>query len=140
MFLRSSHSFCTIYFPVQVLGTEEDVSVYDIADHPDFHFRTSDIVIRIWSSENGENDCENEVRTADEKMIYWETASQTADEYINKKKPTDNDNGNNKNNSGSVTLKIILVCIFKNTIVSQSFQFWMFCWHRHPLVRCRGWM
>lgn len=70
MFLRSSHSFCNICFPVQVLGTEEDVSVYDIADHPDFHFRTSDIVIRIWSSENGENDCENEVRTADEKMIY----------------------------------------------------------------------
>ncbi|XP_029706072.1 (E3-independent) E2 ubiquitin-conjugating enzyme UBE2O [Takifugu rubripes] len=45
---------------VEVLGTEEDVSVYDIADHPDFHFRTSDIVIRIWNSENGENDCENE--------------------------------------------------------------------------------
>lgn len=50
--------------PLQVLGTEEDVSVYDIADHPDFHFRTSDIVIRIWNSENGENDCENEVRGA----------------------------------------------------------------------------
>lgn len=50
--------------PLQVLGTEEDVSVYDIADHPDFHFRTSDIVIRIWNSENGENDCENEVRRA----------------------------------------------------------------------------
>lgn len=42
---------------------EEDVSVYDIADHPDFHFRTTDIVIRIWNSENGQNDCENEVRT-----------------------------------------------------------------------------
>lgn len=41
---------------------EEDVSVYDIADHPDFHFRTTDIVIRIWNSENGQNDCENEVR------------------------------------------------------------------------------
>lgn len=50
------------FVPVQVLGTEEDVSVYDIADHPDFHFRTSDIVIRIWNSENGQNDCENEVR------------------------------------------------------------------------------
>lgn len=42
---------------------EEDVSVYDIADHPDFHFRTADIVIRIWNSENGQNDCENEVKT-----------------------------------------------------------------------------
>lgn len=41
---------------------EEDVSVYDIADHPDFHFRTTDIVIRIWNAENGQNDCENEVR------------------------------------------------------------------------------
>lgn len=48
---------------IQVLGMEEDVSVYDIADHPDFHFRTTDIVIRIWNSENGQNDCENEVRT-----------------------------------------------------------------------------
>ncbi|XP_034045229.1 (E3-independent) E2 ubiquitin-conjugating enzyme UBE2O [Thalassophryne amazonica] len=45
---------------VEVLGLEEDVSVYDIADHPDFHFRTTDIVIRIWNSENGQNDCENE--------------------------------------------------------------------------------
>ncbi|XP_067353688.1 (E3-independent) E2 ubiquitin-conjugating enzyme UBE2O isoform X1 [Channa argus] len=46
---------------VEVIGMEEDVSVYDIADHPDFHFRTTDIVIRIWNSENGQNDCENEV-------------------------------------------------------------------------------
>uniref|UniRef100_A0A3B3ZAK1 UBE2O-like SH3-B domain-containing protein n=1 Tax=Periophthalmus magnuspinnatus TaxID=409849 RepID=A0A3B3ZAK1_9GOBI len=42
---------------VEVLGLEEDVSVYDIADHPDFHFRITDIVIRIWDAEN---DCENE--------------------------------------------------------------------------------
>lgn len=46
----------------QVLGVEEDVSVYDIADHPDFHFRTTDIVIRIWNSENRQNDCDNEVK------------------------------------------------------------------------------
>nr|XP_061779077.1 (E3-independent) E2 ubiquitin-conjugating enzyme UBE2O-like isoform X1 [Nerophis lumbriciformis] len=45
---------------VEVIGVEEDVSVYDIADHPDFHFRTTDIVIRIWNSEDGENDCGNE--------------------------------------------------------------------------------
>ncbi|KAM8878432.1 ubiquitin-conjugating enzyme E2O isoform 2-T2 [Spinachia spinachia] len=45
---------------VEVFGLEEDVSVYDIADHPDFHFRTTDIVIKIWNSENGHNDCENE--------------------------------------------------------------------------------
>ncbi|XP_029102872.1 ubiquitin-conjugating enzyme E2O isoform X3 [Scleropages formosus] len=46
---------------VEVIGEEEDVSVYDIADHPDFHFRTTDIVIRIWSSDNGQAaDCENE--------------------------------------------------------------------------------
>lgn len=50
-----------LFFALQVLGAEEDVSVYDIADHPDFHFRTSDIVIRIWNSENGESDCGNEV-------------------------------------------------------------------------------
>ncbi|XP_068607121.1 (E3-independent) E2 ubiquitin-conjugating enzyme UBE2O [Brachionichthys hirsutus] len=45
---------------VEVFAVEEDVSVYDIAEHPDFHFRTADIVIRIWNSENGQNDCENE--------------------------------------------------------------------------------
>uniref|UniRef100_A0A8C5ASF8 UBC core domain-containing protein n=1 Tax=Gadus morhua TaxID=8049 RepID=A0A8C5ASF8_GADMO len=44
-----------------VIGEEEDVSVYDIAEHPDFHFRTTDIVIRIWNSENGPTtDCDNE--------------------------------------------------------------------------------
>uniref|UniRef100_A0A674ABQ7 (E3-independent) E2 ubiquitin-conjugating enzyme n=1 Tax=Salmo trutta TaxID=8032 RepID=A0A674ABQ7_SALTR len=46
---------------VEVTGEEEDVSVYDIADHPDFHFRTTDIVIRIGNSENGRNtECEND--------------------------------------------------------------------------------
>ncbi|KAG2460822.1 UBE2O enzyme, partial [Polypterus senegalus] len=35
---------------VEVIREEEDVSVYDIADHPDFHFRTNDIVIRIGST------------------------------------------------------------------------------------------
>ncbi|NWJ09795.1 UBE2O enzyme, partial [Crypturellus undulatus] len=34
---------------VELIGEEEDVSVYDIADHPDFRFRTTDIVIRIGS-------------------------------------------------------------------------------------------
>lgn len=59
----SSGLLCSPSPSVQVLGTEEDVSVYDIADHPDFHFRTSDIVIRIWNSEHGQKDCENGVRT-----------------------------------------------------------------------------
>ncbi|XP_062447544.1 (E3-independent) E2 ubiquitin-conjugating enzyme isoform X1 [Rhea pennata] len=36
---------------VELIGEEEDVSVYDIADHPDFRFRTTDIVIRIGNSE-----------------------------------------------------------------------------------------
>jgi len=36
---------------VQLIGEEEDVSVYDIADHPDFRFRTTDIVIRIGNSD-----------------------------------------------------------------------------------------
>ncbi|XP_018423910.1 PREDICTED: (E3-independent) E2 ubiquitin-conjugating enzyme [Nanorana parkeri] len=35
---------------VEVLGEEEDVSVYDLADHPDFRFRATDIVICIGSS------------------------------------------------------------------------------------------
>ena len=36
--------------------------MYDIADHPDFHFRTTDIVIRIGNSENERNtECENDV-------------------------------------------------------------------------------
>ncbi|KAG9473701.1 hypothetical protein GDO78_004156 [Eleutherodactylus coqui] len=36
---------------VEVVVEEEDVSVYDIADHPDFRFRATDIVIRIGSSD-----------------------------------------------------------------------------------------
>jgi len=40
-----------ILSPVQLIGEEEDVSVYDIADHPDFRFRTTDIVIRIGNSD-----------------------------------------------------------------------------------------
>ncbi|KAM3921318.1 (E3-independent) E2 ubiquitin-conjugating enzyme [Leptodactylus fuscus] len=36
---------------VEVVGEEDDVSVYDIADHPDFRFRATDIVIRIGSSD-----------------------------------------------------------------------------------------
>ncbi|KAM4663794.1 (E3-independent) E2 ubiquitin-conjugating enzyme [Discoglossus pictus] len=36
---------------VEVVGEEYDVSVYDIADHPDFRFRSTDIVIRICNSE-----------------------------------------------------------------------------------------
>ncbi|XP_043944973.1 (E3-independent) E2 ubiquitin-conjugating enzyme [Protopterus annectens] len=38
---------------VEVIRKEDDVSVYDIADHPDFRFRTTDIVIRIGNAENG---------------------------------------------------------------------------------------
>uniref|UniRef100_A0A8C3IWL1 (E3-independent) E2 ubiquitin-conjugating enzyme n=2 Tax=Chrysemys picta bellii TaxID=8478 RepID=A0A8C3IWL1_CHRPI len=38
---------------VELMGEEEDVSVYDIADHPDFRFRTTDIVIRIGNAEDG---------------------------------------------------------------------------------------
>lgn len=45
---------------MQVNGVEEDVSVYDISDHPDFHFRITDIVIRIGNSNT--EDCENEVQ------------------------------------------------------------------------------
>nr|XP_009290448.2 (E3-independent) E2 ubiquitin-conjugating enzyme [Danio rerio] len=43
---------------VEVIGEEDDVSVYDIADHPDFHFRTTDIIIRIGNS--GTEDCGTE--------------------------------------------------------------------------------
>ncbi|XP_053147953.1 (E3-independent) E2 ubiquitin-conjugating enzyme isoform X2 [Hemicordylus capensis] len=38
---------------VELVGEEEDVSVYDIADHPDFRFRTTDFVIRIGNAEDG---------------------------------------------------------------------------------------
>lgn len=55
---------------LQVIGVEEDVSVYDIADHPDFHFRTTDIVIRIWNSDNAENECDNEVRLTVQVWIF----------------------------------------------------------------------
>lgn len=42
---------CCILSVLQLIGEEEDVSVYDIADHPDFRFRTTDIVIRIGNSD-----------------------------------------------------------------------------------------
>lgn len=37
------------------------MSVYDIADHPDFRFRTTDIVIRIGNTEDGAPHKEDEV-------------------------------------------------------------------------------
>lgn len=46
---------------LQLIGEEEDVSVYDIADHPDFRFRTTDIVIRIGNTEDGAPHKEDEV-------------------------------------------------------------------------------
>lgn len=46
---------------LQLIGEEEDVSVYDIADHPDFRFRTTDIVIRIGNTEDGALPKEDEV-------------------------------------------------------------------------------
>lgn len=49
--------------PTQLIGEEEDVSVYDIADHPDFRFRTTDIVIRIGNTEDGAPHKEDEVRS-----------------------------------------------------------------------------
>ncbi|XP_039183920.1 (E3-independent) E2 ubiquitin-conjugating enzyme isoform X1 [Crotalus tigris] len=45
---------------VELVGEEEDVSVYDIADHPDFRFRTTDFVIRIGNAEDGASIGENE--------------------------------------------------------------------------------
>ncbi|KAF7249067.1 (E3-independent) E2 ubiquitin-conjugating enzyme UBE2O, partial [Varanus komodoensis] len=45
---------------VELVGEEEDVSVYDIADHPDFRFRTTDFVIRIGNAEDGASVGENE--------------------------------------------------------------------------------
>lgn len=48
-----------------MIGEEEDVSVYDIADHPDFHFRTTDIVIRIVNPD--QEDCENDSVMP----VYW---------------------------------------------------------------------
>ncbi|XP_040292226.1 (E3-independent) E2 ubiquitin-conjugating enzyme [Bufo bufo] len=36
---------------IEVVGEEDDVSVYDVADHPDFRFRATDIVMRIVSSD-----------------------------------------------------------------------------------------
>lgn len=38
------------------------MSVYDITDHPDFRFRTTDFVIRIGNAEDGASIGENEVR------------------------------------------------------------------------------
>lgn len=43
------------------------MSVYDIADHPDFRFRTTDIVIRIGNTEDGALPKEDEVG-----MLLWD--------------------------------------------------------------------
>lgn len=51
----------TTHLVPQLIGEEEDVSVYDIADHPDFRFRTTDIVIRIGNTEDGALPKEDEV-------------------------------------------------------------------------------
>ncbi|XP_069510781.1 (E3-independent) E2 ubiquitin-conjugating enzyme [Ambystoma mexicanum] len=45
---------------VELIREEEDVSVYDIADHPDFRFRTTDLVIRIGSATEASITKENE--------------------------------------------------------------------------------
>lgn len=60
-----SLSLCDVF---QLVGEEEDVSVYDIADHPDFRFRTTDFVIRIGNAEDGASIGENEVSG---KECYW---------------------------------------------------------------------
>lgn len=57
----------------QLIGEEEDVSVYDIADHPDFRFRTTDIVIRIGNTEDGALPKEDEVGVLSE-FILWTAA------------------------------------------------------------------
>lgn len=54
----------------QLIGEEEDVSVYDIADHPDFRFRTTDIVIRIGNTEDGGPHKEDEVHPSKLKF-HW---------------------------------------------------------------------
>lgn len=58
----------------QLIGEEEDVSVYDIADHPDFRFRTTDIVIRIGNTEDGAMPKEDEVSILS-KFILWDSCS-----------------------------------------------------------------
>lgn len=57
-------------FMLQLIGEEEDVSVYDIADHPDFRFRTTDIVIRIGNTEDGALPKEDEVGVLS-KFMCW---------------------------------------------------------------------
>lgn len=58
------------WFMLQLIGEEEDVSVYDIADHPDFRFRTTDIVIRIGNTEDGALPKEDEVGVPSRFMCY----------------------------------------------------------------------
>ncbi|MGH0141725.1 UNVERIFIED_CONTAM: hypothetical protein FKN15_031682 [Acipenser sinensis] len=66
---------------VEVIREEDDVSVYDIADHPDFHFRTTDIVIRIGNAEEAlAADRENEVARIDVSSkveVVWADNSRT---------------------------------------------------------------
>lgn len=58
------------WFMLQLIGEEQDVSVYDIADHPDFRFRTTDIVIRIGNTEDGALPKEDEVGMLS-KFMCW---------------------------------------------------------------------
>ena len=46
------------------------MSVYDIADHPDFRFRTTDIVIRIGNTEDGAPHKEDEVGRPAQPLQY----------------------------------------------------------------------
>ncbi|KAH0629524.1 hypothetical protein JD844_011637 [Phrynosoma platyrhinos] len=65
---------------VELVGEEEDVSVYDIADHPDFRFRTTDFVIRIGNAEDGASVGVNEVARVDfssKVEVVWADNSRT---------------------------------------------------------------
>uniref|UniRef100_A0A8C4Q8D1 Ubiquitin conjugating enzyme E2 O n=1 Tax=Eptatretus burgeri TaxID=7764 RepID=A0A8C4Q8D1_EPTBU len=55
--------------PPQVLCHEQDVSVYDLADHPDFFLRQLDIVLRI-------KRLDVVIPTAEEAKCFWSTALQ----------------------------------------------------------------
>ncbi|OWK14722.1 hypothetical protein Celaphus_00001598 [Cervus elaphus hippelaphus] len=86
---------------VELIGEEEDVSVYDIADHPDFRFRTTDIVIRIGNTEDGAPhkqdehlyNIESEIEESDYDSVEGSTSGASSDEWEDDSDSWETDNG-----------------------------------------------
>ncbi|GCB77148.1 hypothetical protein scyTo_0017556, partial [Scyliorhinus torazame] len=87
---------------IEMLGHEEDISVYDIADHPDFHFRITDIVIRIGNVEEGRTmlkdnehlyNVESDIEESDLDSLDGTSTGATSDEWEDDSDSWETDDG-----------------------------------------------